>query len=81
MTYNFLYKDDTILTIENHNVCGHKHQNYLYVNIEGHTRMTILLTIENPDVRGHEHQICIYFDIKLPVQGYHHSQIIETPDL
>ena len=47
--------------IQDPDVCGHKHQTFLYVDI----KLSILLrhyyqTLENPDACGHKKQISLY---------------------
>ena len=60
--------DIEIQTIENPDVCGHKEQIGLYVDI----KLSILLrhyyqTLENPDACGHKKQISLYVDIEVQI--------------
>ena len=54
--------------IQDPDVCGHKHQTFLYVGI----KLYILLrhyyqTLENPDACGHKKQISLYVDIEVQI--------------
>ena len=56
--------------IQDPDVCGHKHQTFLYVDI----KLSILLrhyyqTLENPDACGHKKQISLYVDIEVQIKG------------